>query len=60
MVYRPGMGVTKVPFVNFSVSRIFDLVKVPLRLFGSHLYLIGAAAAELRQHLSNINVISNS
>ena len=32
-----GVGVTKAPFVNFSVSKIFDLVKVPLRLFESYL-----------------------
>ena len=32
-------GVTKVPFVNFSVSAIVDLAKVPLRLFESHLNL---------------------
>ena len=55
-----GVGVTKAPFVNFSVSKILDLVKLPLRLFESHLYLIGATAAKLRRHLSNINVIFNS
>ena len=52
-----GMGVTKAPFVNFSVSKIFVVAKVPLRLFESHLYLTGATAAELRRHLSNINAI---
>ena len=56
----PGVGVTKAPFVKFSVSKIFDLAKVPLRLFESHLYLTSATAAELRRHLSNINVIFNS
>ena len=56
----PGVGVTKAPFVNFSVSRIFDLAKVPVRLFASHSYLTGVTAAELRQHLSNMNVIYNS
>ena len=55
-----GVGVTKAPFVNFSVSRIFDLAKVPVRLFASHSYLTGVTAAELRQHLSNMNVIYNS
>ena len=54
-----GMGVTKAPFVNFSVSKIFVLAKVPLRLFESRLYLTGATAAELRRHLSNINAIFN-
>ena len=28
----PGMGVTKAPFVNFSMSKIFDLSKVHLEL----------------------------
>ena len=56
----PGVGVTKAPSVNFSVSRIFDLPKAPVRLFQSHSYLTGAAAAELRWHLSNMNVIFNS
>ena len=50
----PGVGVTKSPFLIFSISKIFDLAKVLLGLFGSHLYLTGAA------HLSNINVIFNS
>ena len=56
----PGVGVTKAPFVNFSVSRILDLVKAPVRLFESHSYLTGATAAELRRHLSNMNMIFNS
>ena len=55
-----GVGVTKASFVNFSLSKIFDLVKLPLRLFNSHLYLTGATAAELRRHLSSINVIFKS
>ena len=29
----PGVGVTKAPFVNFSVSKIFDPTKVPVRFF---------------------------
>ena len=55
----PGVGVTKAPFVNSSVSKIFVLAKIPLRSFESHLYLTGVTAAELRWHLSNINVIYN-
>ena len=55
----PGVGVTKAPFVNFSVSKIFGLAKVPVRLFASHSYLTGVTAAELRQHLSNMNMIFN-
>ena len=31
--FGSGVGVTKAPFVNFSVSEIFDLAKVPVRLF---------------------------
>ena len=53
----PGVGVTKSPFVNISVSKIFNLAKVPVILFASHSYLTGVTAAELRQHLSNMNMI---
>ena len=55
---HPGGGVTKAPFVNFSVSKIFDLTKVTVRFVETHSYLTGVPAAELRRHLSNINVIS--
>ena len=55
-----GVGVTKAPFVNFSVSKIFDLAKVPVIFFESLLYLTGITAAELRRYLSNINVIFNT
>ena len=55
-----GVGVTKPPFVNFSASLIFHLAIVTVRLFESHSYLTGVTAAELRRHLSNINVIFNS
>ena len=58
--YGPGVGVTKAPFVNFSVSKIFDLAKVHVRFLESHSYLTGVPAAELRWHLSNINAIFNS
>ena len=37
--HQPGVGVTKVPFVNFSISKIFDLAEVPIRFFESHSYL---------------------
>ena len=57
---RPGVGVTKAPFANFSVSKIFDLAKVTVRFHESHSYLTGVTAAELRRHLPNINVIFNS
>ena len=55
-----GGGVTKAPFVNFSVSKIFDMTKVHIRFFESHSYLTGVTAAELRRNLLNINVIYNS
>ena len=44
-----GVGVTnmtKAAFVNFSVSKIFDLAKVPVALFESHSYLTGVTTAE--------------
>ena len=46
--------------LNLSVSKIFHLTKLPLRLFESRSYLRGATAAELRRHLSNINLMFNS
>ena len=33
-----GVGVTKAPLVNFSVSKIFDLAKVHVRFLESHSY----------------------
>ena len=54
---KPGVGVTKAPFINFSVSKIFDLAKVTVRFFESHSYLTGITAAELQRYLSNINMI---
>ena len=54
-----GWGLNKALFVNFSVGKIFDLAKVPARLFESRSYLTGISAAELRRYLSNINVIFN-
>ena len=56
----PGVGVTKAPFVNFSVSKIFGLAKVHVRFPESHPYLTGVTAAELRRHLPNMNAIFNS
>ena len=54
---RPGVGVTKAPLVNYSVIKIFDLTNVPVMFIESHSYLTVVTAAELRRHLSNINVI---
>ena len=56
----PGVGIFKGPFVNFSVSKNFDPAKVPARFLDAHSYLTGVNAAELRLHLSNINVIFHS
>ena len=57
---RPGVGVTKAPFVNFSMKNIFDLAKVPVIFFVSHSYLTGVTAVKLRRHQPNINVLFNS
>ena len=54
------VGVTKAPFANFSVNKIFDLTEVPVRCFVSYSYLAGVIAAELQWHLPNINMIVNS
>ena len=54
---RYGMGGTKAPFVNFSLSSIFYLTKVIVRFVESHSYLTSVPTAELRWHLSNINAI---
>ena len=53
------MGVTKAPFVNFSVKENFALVKERGRLFKSHPHLTDITAAKLRRHLSKINVVFN-
>ena len=45
--YSSGVEVTKAPFNNFSVSKHFDLAKVPVRFFKSHSYLTCVPAAEL-------------
>ena len=57
IIIKSGVGVTKpifsVPlFSTFSVS-----VKTNVSYWISRLYLAGVAAAQLRWHLSNMNVI---
>ena len=47
----PRLGVTKALLVNLSLSKIFDLAKVPVTIFESHSYLTDVAAAELQRHL---------
>ena len=54
-----GGGGVKAPVVNFSVSKIFNLAKVPLRLFEAQTYLTGVTADELLWHLQNINMVFN-
>ena len=48
-----GVGVTKAPFVNFSVNKMFDLSKVPVGFFESLPYLTGITAAELKNSENN-------
>ena len=55
--YIPVVGVTKAPFVDFSVEEIFDIAKVGFRFLESLSYLTAVAAAELRRHLSNMSLI---
>ena len=54
---RPGVGVTKPIFSVplFSTSSV--IVKTNVSYWISRLYLAGVAAAELRWHLSNMNVV---
>ena len=54
----PGVGVTKALFINFSIMENFDLTKELVRYFQSFSYLSGVSAAQLRWHLSKMNVIS--
>ena len=55
--YAPGVGVTK-PISSVPLfSQFFIIVKTYFSCYISRLYLTGVAAAELRGHLSNINVI---
>ena len=55
-----GVGVTKDPFVDISAYKNFDHAKVPIKFVRALSYFTGATAAQLRRHLSNINVIFNS
>ena len=51
--------VTEVLIIIFSVGNVSHFDKLLLRSFESRSYLTGVTAAELRWHLSNMNVISN-
>ena len=50
----PLGGIIKAPFVNFFISQIFELTKVPVICFQSHSHFTGVAAAA-----SNLNVTFN-
>ena len=54
-----GLGVTKAPFVNFSVKWIFDFAKISVKFFESLSYVMGITTVELWWNLSNMNVIFN-
>ena len=59
MYNKAGVGVTKAPFVNFAVSKIFDLAKLPVTFFVSHSYVTGVTATHLWRSLSYMNVVFN-
>ena len=55
--YSSGVGVTK-PISSVPLfSEFFSIIKTHVSYWISRLYLTGVAAAQLRWHLSNINVI---
>ena len=53
----PGVGVTKANSSVPLISRFFTIVKALVTYWISCSYLTGVAAAQLRWHLSNMNVI---
>ena len=53
----PGVGVTKPIFSIPLFSEFFNIIKTHVIYWRSRLYLTGVAAAQLRWHLSNVNVI---
>ena len=56
-MYGTGVGVTK-PISSVPLfSDFFSIIKTHATYWISRLYLTGIAAAQLRWHLSNINVI---
>ena len=59
-ICRPGVGVTK-PISSVPLfSDIFNIVKTHIMYRISRLYLAGVAAAQLRWHLPNMNVIQRT
>ena len=57
---KPGVGVTKSPFIKFSVMEKIDFAKLFVGFFKSHSSMTGVIAGQLQGHLSNTNVIGNS
>ena len=53
----PGVGVTKPIFSVPLFFEFFNIIKTHVIYWRSRLYLTGVAAAQLRWHLSNVNVI---
>ena len=58
-LYTPGVGVTKPIFSVPLFSQFFRMVKTLIICMISRWYLTGVTAAELRRHLTNMNVIEN-
>ena len=56
-MYGAGVGVTKPISSDPLFSEIFSIVKTHVSSRISRSYLAGVAAAQLRWHLSNIDVI---
>ena len=54
---QPGVGVTKPIFSVPLISRFFNIDKTLVTYWISCSYLTGVAAAQLRWHLSNMNVM---
>ena len=54
---RPGVEVTKMISSVLLFSEFFAIVKTYVSCWISRLYLTGVAAAQLRGHMSNMNVI---
>ena len=60
LAYSAGVGVTK-PISSVPLfSEIFNIVKTHIMYWISCLYLAGVAAAQLRWHLPNMNMIQRT
>ena len=56
----PGVGVTKPIFSVPLFSQFFTMIKTLATCMIPHSYLTGVTAAELRRHLTNMNVIEST